>query len=40
LTPARSFRDEDLSMELRGFEPLTPSMPWSFALLADVSGCG
>jgi hypothetical protein len=23
-------------VELRGFEPLTPSMPWSFLLSADM----
>jgi hypothetical protein len=27
-------------VELRGFEPLTPSMPWSFVLSIDVSNCG
>jgi hypothetical protein len=27
-------------VELRGFEPLTPSMLWSFVLLAGVSDCG
>jgi hypothetical protein len=27
------------SVELRGFELLTPSMPWSFVLRADVSRC-
>jgi hypothetical protein len=25
--------------ELRGFEPLTPSMPWSLVSSADVSRC-
>jgi hypothetical protein len=27
-------------VELRGFEPLTPSMPWSFVLSVGVSDCG
>src|ERR1700760_1709402 len=27
-------------VELRGFEPLTPSMPWSFVLLAGVADYG
>src|SRR6185437_6619176 len=27
-------------VELRGFEPMTPSMPWSFVLLAGVADYG
>jgi hypothetical protein len=30
---------EDLSVELRGFEPLTPSMRTRFLMSAEVSGC-
>ena len=44
---AASIRDDQLwplicknLVELRGFEPLTPSMPWSFVLSAGVSDCG
>ena len=28
------------AVELRGFEPLTPSMPWSFVPSAGVSDSG
>jgi hypothetical protein len=27
-------------VELRGFEPLTPSMPWSFVPSPGMSDCG
>jgi hypothetical protein len=37
------FQDRNWSftwVELRGFEPLTPSMLWCFLLSAGVSDCG
>jgi hypothetical protein len=39
-SPARSFRDEDLLVELRGFEPLASCMPYKSLSSRDEAGCG